>query len=108
MRRTPPGFLEQITPPDAVAVVRWELAAAFLEDLRRIDTELRETRKTLATAVQAAGTCLTGLSGVGPVIAAASSATSVTCPGFPAGTTSPPLTGPRRSRCPRARTRSTG
>src|SRR5580700_2436926 len=25
---------------------------------------------------------------------------SATCPGFPAGTTSPPITGPRRSRCP--------
>src|SRR5215468_10550635 len=64
-------ILQQITPPDAVAAARCELAAAFLEDLRRIDSELRETRKTLATAVQAAGTCLTGLFGVGPVIAAA-------------------------------------
>ena len=64
-------ILGQITPPDAVAAARWELAAAFLEDLRRIDAQLRETRKTLATAVQAAGTCLTGLFGVGPVIAAA-------------------------------------
>ena len=50
---------------------RCELAAAFLEDLRGIDARLRETRKTLTTAVQAAGTSLTGLSGVGPVIAAA-------------------------------------
>ena len=64
-------ILEQITPPDAVAAARCELAAAFLDDLRRIDAQLRETRKKLATAVQAAGTCLTGLFGVGPVIAAA-------------------------------------
>ena len=64
-------ILEQITPPDAVAAARCELAADFLEDLRRIDAQLRETRKKLATAVQAAGTCLTGLFGVGPVIAAA-------------------------------------
>jgi transposase len=64
-------ILQQITPPDAVAAARCELAAAFLEDLRRIDARLRETRKTPATAVQAAGTCLTGLSGAGPVIAAA-------------------------------------
>jgi transposase len=64
-------ILEQITPPDAVAAARCELAAAFLEDLRRIDAQLRETRKRLAAAVAATGTSLTGLFGVGPVIAAA-------------------------------------
>jgi transposase len=64
-------ILQQITPPDAVAAARCELAAAFLEDLRRIDAQIRETRKKLAVAVQAAGTSLTGLFGVGPVIAAA-------------------------------------
>ena len=63
--------LQEITPPDAVAAARCELAAAFLDDLRRIDTQIRETRKKLAVAVQATGTCLTGLFGVGPVIAAA-------------------------------------
>ena len=64
-------ILRQITPPDAVAAARCELAAAFLKDLRGVDTQLRDTRKKLATAVQAIGTCLTGLFGVGPVIAAA-------------------------------------
>jgi transposase len=64
-------ILQQVTPPDAVAAARCELAAAFLDDLRRIDARPRETRKQPATAVQAAGTCLTGLSGAGPVIAAA-------------------------------------
>jgi transposase len=64
-------ILEQITPPDAVAAARCELAAAFLEDLRRIDAQIRETRKKLAAVVAATGTSLTGLFGVGPVIAAA-------------------------------------
>ena len=64
-------ILEQITPADAVAAARCELAAAFLEDLRRIDAQIRETRKKLAAAVAATGTSLTGLFGVGPVIAAA-------------------------------------
>ena len=49
---------------------RCELAAAFIYDLRRIDGQLRDTRKKLATAVRASGTSLTGLFGVGPVIAA--------------------------------------
>ena len=60
-----------ITPPDAVAAARRELAAALLEDLRRIDARLRETSKKPDTAVRASGTSLTGLFGAGPVIAAA-------------------------------------
>ena len=44
--------------------------AALVEDLRRIDGQLRETRKKLDTAVRASGTSLTGLFGVGPVTAA--------------------------------------
>jgi transposase len=64
-------LLASIEPATAVDAARGELAADFLDDLRRIDAQLRETRKKLATAAQASGTSLTGLSGVGPVIAAA-------------------------------------
>jgi len=63
-------LLDSVTPPDAVAAARWELAAALIEDLRRIDGQLRETRKKPGAAVRASGTSLTGLFGVGPVIAA--------------------------------------
>ena len=63
-------LLDSITPPDAVAAARWELAAALIEDLRRTGGQLRETRKKLGTAVRASGTSLTGLFGVGPVTAA--------------------------------------
>jgi transposase len=63
-------LLGSITPPDAVAAARRELAAALVEDLRRIDGQLRETREKLDTAVRASGTSLTGLFGVGPVTAA--------------------------------------
>jgi transposase len=63
--------LKALRPAGAVEVARWELAADLLDDLRRIDARIRETRKKLATAVSAAGTGLTGLFGVGPVIAAA-------------------------------------
>jgi transposase len=64
-------ILQRITPPDAVAAARCELAAAFLQDLRRIDAQIRETRTKLGAAVQATGTSVTRLFGVGPVIAAA-------------------------------------
>ncbi len=63
-------ILASITPADAVAAARCELAAELTGDLRGIDARLRDTRKKLATAVAAAGTSLTGLFGVGPVIAA--------------------------------------
>jgi transposase len=64
-------LLAAITPAGAVDAARCELAAAFLEDLQRIDAQLRETRKKLTVCVQASGTSLTSLFGVGPVIAAA-------------------------------------
>ena len=63
--------LKAIRPEGAVQAARCELAAALLDDLRRIDAGIRETRKKLAVTVAAAGTSLTGLFGVGPVIAAA-------------------------------------
>jgi transposase len=63
-------LLESITPAGAVEEARCELAAAFLDDLRRVDTQLRETRKKLAVAVRASGTTLTGIFGVGPVVTA--------------------------------------
>ena len=64
-------ILGSVTPLDAVAAARCELAAAFLGDLRGVDARIRETRTKLAAAVAATGTSLTGLFGVGPVIAAA-------------------------------------
>jgi len=63
--------LKAIRAEGAVEQARCELAAAFLDDLRRIDAQLRETKKQLAAVVAATGTSLTGLFGVGPVIAAA-------------------------------------
>jgi transposase len=63
-------LLDTITPSDAVAAARWELAAALVGDLRRIDGQLREAKKKIDTAVRASGTSLTTLFGAGPVTAA--------------------------------------
>src|SRR5712691_7363865 len=51
-------ILERATPSGAVAVARADLAAEFLEDMRRLDAQLRDTRKKLAAAVRASGTTL--------------------------------------------------
>jgi transposase len=64
-------LLAPVTPAGSVAMARCELAAEFTGDLRRIDVQMRDTTKKLATAVRAAGTSLTGLLGAGPVITAA-------------------------------------
>jgi transposase len=45
-------------------------AAEFLDDLRRIDAQMRGTRQKLTTAVRATGTTTTEIFGVGAVIAA--------------------------------------
>jgi Transposase len=93
-------ILEQVTPSGAVAQARAELAAEFLADLRRLDAQLRDTRKKLAAAVKDSGTTLTQVFGVGPWSPASSSVTSATWPASPAALTSPPITAPPRSRCP--------
>jgi transposase len=59
--------LDQITPAGPVGTARLGLAAQFLEDLRRLDTQLAATKKQLAAAVRASGTTVTGVFGVGPV-----------------------------------------
>ena len=51
------------------------LAAGLLEDMRRLDAPVRESRKKLAIAVKASGTSLTGIFGASPVIAATGMAT---------------------------------
>ena len=62
--------LASVTPQDAVQAARCELAAAFTEDLARLDAQMRETKKKLAAVVAAAGTTVTDVFGAGPVIAA--------------------------------------
>ena len=48
-------ILEQASPSGAVDRARAELAAQFPGDMRRLDAQLRDTRKKLAAAVRASG-----------------------------------------------------
>ena len=63
-------LLDDIEPDGAVAAARHELAAELVADLSRLDTQLRDTRRHIAAAVEASKTTLTELFGVGPIIAA--------------------------------------
>jgi transposase len=62
--------LESARPSGAVAVARCELAAEFLDDLRRVDAQMHDTKQKLAVAVAASGTTTTQIFGVGPIIIA--------------------------------------
>ena len=61
------SVLERVILPGPIGAARRELAAQFLEDLRRIDGQLRDANKKLAAAVRASGTTVTEVFGVGPV-----------------------------------------
>ena len=63
-------LLADVEPDSAVAAARLELAGDLLDDLRRVDTQLRESKKRLEQVVAASGTTVIDLFGVGPVVAA--------------------------------------
>ena len=65
--RSDSRVLERVTLSGPIGAARRELAAQFLEDLRRIDGQLREANKKLAAAVRASGPTITEVFGVGPV-----------------------------------------
>jgi len=63
-------ILERVTPSGTAGRARFDLAADILTDMRRLDGQMRESKKKLAAAVKASGTTLTDLFGVGPFVAA--------------------------------------
>ena len=62
--------LASIEVEGAVASARYELAEAFIDDLRRIDGPIRDTKKRIAAAVTASKTTVIEIFGAGPVVAA--------------------------------------
>jgi len=63
-------LLASITPAGPVEATRHALASEHLEDLRRLDQQLRAHHRRMADAVKASGTSVTELFGFGPVGAA--------------------------------------
>jgi transposase len=64
-------ILEAAEPRGAAGAARWQLAAQYLTDLRRVDIQRRDIQYKLAAAVRASGTTVTEIFGVGPAVAAA-------------------------------------
>ena len=62
-------LLADVATTSPIAVARHALAREHLDDLRRFDAQMAESKRRIATAVTASGTTLTELFGVGPVVA---------------------------------------
>ena len=63
-------FLAEVTPATAAEQVRYDLAVELLDDIRRLDAQLKASHKRIRAAVAASHTTVTDLFGVGPVLAA--------------------------------------
>ena len=63
-------LLAGVEPDSAVAAARVELAGELLDDLRRVDGQIAESKKRLEQVVAASGTTVIDIFGVGPVVAA--------------------------------------
>jgi transposase len=62
-------LLARIEPASPVEQTRYDLALELLDDVRRLDAQLKASHKRIRDAVRASDTSLTDLFGVGPTIA---------------------------------------
>jgi transposase len=65
------GLLGTFEPSSPVETTRHQLALELLQDVRRLDTQLKESHKRIKVAVAASRTSLTDVYGIGPVLACA-------------------------------------
>jgi transposase len=63
-------LVEDFQPQGAVAQARYELACDYVVDLLKVDQQIRQANRHIATAVKASGTTTTKIFGVGPYVAA--------------------------------------
>ena len=61
------ALLASVTPASPVEATRHALAIEHLEDLRRIDEQMRASKRRISDAVKASGTTTTEVFGIGPV-----------------------------------------
>ena len=64
------SLLADIEPDSIIAAARVEFAGELLDDLRRVDRQIAESKQRLAQVIAASGTTVIGIFGVGPVVAA--------------------------------------
>ena len=64
-------LLENFEPTTPIEHMRYELALELVDDVRRLDKQIKESHRRIRTAVRASKTSLTELFGVGPIVACA-------------------------------------
>jgi transposase len=64
------ALLEKVQPVTPTQQVRHDLATELLEDLRRIDAQLKVSHRRIKEAVKVSGTSVNEIYGIGPIIAA--------------------------------------
>jgi len=64
------SMLEGLHPATAIEETRHLLAHDLIDDMVRLDEQMKASKKRIAAAVAASGTTLTDLYGVGPIVAA--------------------------------------
>jgi transposase len=65
------SLLGAFEPASPAEQVRHRVALELLDDVRRLDCQLKESHRRIKTAVRASGTSLTEVYGIGPVLACA-------------------------------------
>ena len=63
-------FLERLTPSTPVENLRYQLAVDLLDDVRRLDAQLKASHKKIRETIKPTPTSLTDVFGIGPMIAA--------------------------------------
>lgn len=63
-------FMAKLRPETPAQQMRFDLALELLDDVRRLDAQLKESHRRIRVAIKASGTSLTEIYGVGPIIAA--------------------------------------
>lgn len=64
------ALLAKLEPTSSTEKVRSDLATELLEDVRRLDTQLKASHKRIKEAVTVSGTSVTEIYGIGPIIGA--------------------------------------
>jgi transposase len=63
-------LMAKLHPQTPAQQMRFDLALELLDDVRRLDGQLKESHRRIRVAIKASGTSLTEIYGVGPIIAA--------------------------------------
>jgi transposase len=63
-------FMAKISPHTPAEQIRYDLALELLDDVRRLDAQIKESHRRIRVAIKASGTSVIDLYGVGPIVAA--------------------------------------